>query len=124
MRKNVTIGFAEDEILRLQGAAAMARMPLATYLRWLIRGDAQDRWGKTLAAILDRLDEVGTAIANLPFPAESQPAARPQLPLGESRELFAMKMKERGIPSSTIKQVMITLEQMERRSPWPEDATR
>jgi hypothetical protein len=39
MRRNVTIGFSEEEILRLQGAAAMARMPLATYLRWLIQGD-------------------------------------------------------------------------------------
>ena len=123
MRKNVTIGFSEDEILRLQGAAAMARMPVATYLRWLIRGDAQDRWGKTLAAILERLDRVVTAIADLSSPTESQPAARPQLPLGESRELFATKMKERGIPSSTIRQVIITLEQME-RSPWPEDTTR
>jgi hypothetical protein len=123
MRKNVTIGFAEDEILRLQGAAAMARMPLATYLRWLIRGDAQDRSGQTLSAILERLDEVVTAIANLSSPTESQPTARPQLPLGESRELFATKMKARGIPSSTIRQVMITLEQLE-RSPWPEDTTR
>src|SRR5205807_3782727 len=88
MRKNVTIGFSDDEILRLQGAAAMARMPLATYLRWLIRGDAQDRWGKTLAAILEHLDEIAAATANLSFPMEPQPAARRQLPLGESRELF------------------------------------
>ncbi len=101
----------------------MARMPLATYLRWLIRGDAQDRWGKTLAAILERLDRVVTAIANLSPPTQSQPAARPQLPLGESRELFATKMKERGIPSSTIRQVIITLEQMD-RNPWLEDTIR
>jgi len=106
MRKNVTIGFSEDEILRLQGAAAMARLPLATYLTWLIRGDARDRWGKTLSAILECLDEVVTDIANLSIPRESQPAARPQLPLGESRELFATEMKERGFPSSTIRQVM------------------
>src|SRR5207302_4801387 len=105
MRKNVTIGFSEDEILRLQGAAAMARVPLATYLRWLIRGDAH-RSGQTLSAILERLDEVVTAIANVSIPRESQPAARPQLPLGESRELFATEMKERGFPSSTIRQVM------------------
>jgi len=123
MRKNVTIGFSEDEILRLQGAAAMARMPLATYLRWLIRGDAQDRWVKMLSAILERLDRVVTTVANLSPPTQSQPAARPQLPLGESRELFAKKMKERGMPSSTIRQVIITLEQME-HNPWPEDTTR
>jgi hypothetical protein len=43
--------------------------------------------------------------------------------LGESRELFATKMKERGIPSSAIRQVMITLEQLE-RSTWPENTTR
>ena len=123
MRKNVTIGFPDDEILRLQGAAAMARMPLATYLRWLIRGDAQDRWVKMLSAILERLDRVVTAVANLSPPMQSQPAARPQLPLDESRELFAKKMKERGMPSSTIRQVIITLEQME-HNPWPEDTTR
>ena len=122
MRKNVTIGFSEDEILRLQGAAAMARMPLATYLRWLIQGGAEDRSGRTLSAILERLDEVVTAIANLSSPTESQPAARPQLPLGESRELFAKRMKDRGIPSSTVRQVIITLEQMD-HNPWPEDTT-
>jgi len=123
MRRNVTIGFSEEEILRLQGAAAMARMPLATYLRWLIRGDAQDRWVKMLSAILERLDRVVTTVANLSPPTQSQPAARPQLPQGESRELFAKKMKERGMPSSTIRQVIITLEQME-HNPWPEDTTR
>ena len=74
MRRNVTIGFSEEVILRLQGAAAMARMPLATYLRWLIRGDAQDRWVKMLSAILERLDGVVTAIANLSPPTQSQPA--------------------------------------------------
>ena len=76
-----------------------------------------------LSAILERLDEVVTAIANLSIPRESQPVARPQLPLVELRELFATKMKERGISSSTIRQVMITLEQLE-RSPWPENTTR
>jgi len=121
MRKNVTIGFAEDEILRLQGAAAMARMPVATYLRWLIQGGAEDRSGRTLSAILERLDEVVTAIANLSIPRESQPAARPQLPLVELRELFATKLSQRGIPSSTIRQVMFALDELE-RSPWPESA--
>ncbi len=122
MRKNVTIGFSEDEILRLQGAAAMARMPVATYLRWLIQGGAEDRSGRTVSAILTHLDEVLAAMANLSFPTESQPAARPQLPFVELRELFATKMKERGIPSSTIGQVMIVLDELE-RSPWPERAT-
>src|SRR6267143_1939319 len=54
------------------------RRQLALWIRWLIRGDTQDRWGKTLSAILERLDEVVTAIANLSIPRESQPAARPQ----------------------------------------------
>jgi len=33
--------------------------------------------------------------------------------LGESRELLAPKMKERGIPSSTIRQVTAVLDELE-----------
>ena len=111
MRRNVTIGFAEQEVLRLQGAAAMARMPLATYLRWLIQGRADDSSGATLSAILQRLDDVVTAIANLP--REPHPAPPPP-PVVAPRELFEARMKARGIPSSTVRQVMITLDELER----------
>ena len=123
MRKNVTIGFSEEEILRLQGAAAMARMPLATYVRWLIQGKAGDNSGQMLSAILARLDEVVTAIANLRVPGDPQLASRPAEPWVVSREEFAARMKARGIPTSTIRQVFITLEQLE-GGPWPESVPR
>jgi hypothetical protein len=73
MRRDVTIGFSEEEILRLQGAAAMARVPLSTYLRWLIRGKADDTLGQTISAILARWRRSGCRPGKPSFPG-SKPA--------------------------------------------------
>src|SRR5438552_858498 len=105
MRRNVTIGFSEDEFLRLQGAAAIAKMPLASYLRWLLQsGSGKGAPGGDTTAVLGRLDEVLTAIAKLAIP---QPRPRSNghsqmplpLPPGSPHELIALKLRDRGIPS-------------------------
>src|SRR5205807_2515111 len=62
MRKNVTIGFSEDEILRLQGAAAMARRPLATYLRSLHHASGKPLVPGGLRSVLQDLCKQGACI--------------------------------------------------------------
>jgi hypothetical protein len=73
LRKNVAIGFSPEEFLRLKGAAALARMPVSTYVKWLLQGS----------------------------------------PVSQ-RELISKNLTERGIPSSTIRQVDIVLDELEK----------
>lgn len=112
-RRNVTIGFSEDEYLCLHGAAALARTPVSTYLKWLLQGSPVDGFSKHMGAILANLDEIRVAIAKLSESPPAQPRAPIQGPPVTQRELFRKLMKDRGIPSSTIRQVDITLDEME-----------
>ena len=66
LRKNVTIGLSPEECLRVQGAAAVAGVPVVTYLKWLLRGGAAvDGMGGHTTAVLERLDAISVAIARL-----------------------------------------------------------
>ena len=58
LRKNVAIGFSPEEFLRLKGAAALARMPVSTYVKWLL-GSPVDGMSRNMSAILAHLDEIG-----------------------------------------------------------------
>jgi hypothetical protein len=73
MRKNVTIGFSPPEFMRFQGAAAAARMPIASYVKWSLQGSPVDSVSRNTTLILDRLDEINVTIARL----SSAPDARP-----------------------------------------------
>ena len=74
-RRNVTIGFSEDEFMRIQGAAALARTPISTYLKWLLRGSPVDGISKYMSVILATLEEIKIAIANLSSSRPAQPRA-------------------------------------------------
>lgn len=113
-RKNVTIGFSEDEFLRIRGAAALARTPISTYLKWLLRGSPVDGISKYMSVILANLEEIKVAIARLAESSPAQPRTPVQGPPITQRERFRQLMKDRGIPSSTIRQVDITLDEMEK----------
>lgn len=114
MRKNVTIGFSPDEFLRVQGAAALAGVPVATYLKWLLQGGSPaDAVGRHMTAILERLDALGVALAKLSAPAERRPAPQTHTPTVPPREAISAKLRERGVPSSTIRQVTAVLDELE-----------
>ena len=119
MRKNVTIGLSPAEFMRVQGAAAVADMPIATYLKWLLRGGApHDNTAKGIGSVLQRLDQIGIAIARLPRCSYTSPlpvAAMTAPPTGEtpptSREAIERGLRERGIPTSTIRQLFMVLDE-------------
>lgn len=112
MRRNVTLGFSEEEYLRVQGAAAVARMPVATYLKWLLQSGNGGNANRDMSLVLARLDELCVAIARRPalpdLPANKTPAVLP-------RELLTARLHERGIPSTTIRQLTAVLDEVEAR---------
>ena len=116
MRKNVTIGFSPDEFLRIQGAAAVAGAPVATYVKWLLNGASPaDAVGRHMTVILERLDAISVGIAKLPLPMDVRPGLPPRLPVVAPRESITAKLRERGMPSSTIRQVNTVLDELEAR---------
>lgn len=100
----MTIGLSPDEFLRVQGAAAVAGVPVATFLKWLLReGAAVEGMGGHTTAVLERLDAISVAILRLSSSSEAPPAT--PTPLVAPREAISARLKDRGLPSSTICQV-------------------
>lgn len=102
MGKVISLRLSDGEEARIRGAAAVAGMSVSGYLKWLLthgrtgaQGDAE--------MILRRLDELGAAIANI---GHGAPRERAALALaGHPRAAIVRRLKERGVPSSTIRQV-------------------
>jgi hypothetical protein len=109
MRKNVTIAFLPEEYLRLQGRAAIAQMPVSTYIKWLL-DDAASAQHKQLQLILERVDQLATSLARRGHaPAVEQPQRASGLP---PADLITDKLRQRGIPTSTIRQLMTVLQDL------------
>lgn len=111
MRKNVTIGFSPAEYTRLQGAAAVARMPVASYVKWLLQGSPVDGTSRSTTLILDRLDEINVTITRLSV-GPGQPVAV-RVPRAAAREVIETRLRARGLPSSTINQVNVVLDDLD-----------
>ena len=99
MSKVISVRLSEDEELRLRGAAAVAGMPLSAYLKWLV---SQGRTQSDTELIMRRLDALGDAIANASSRAARDRTTNLGLP---ARDAFVARLRERGIPSSTIRQI-------------------
>ena len=102
MGKILSLRLSDSEEARLRGAAAVAGMSMSAYLKWLVTN------GKTgtksdIEMILRRLDELGVAMANMGGGATRERVA----PIAgvPARSAIVSRLKERGFPSSTIRQV-------------------
>lgn len=116
LRKNVTIGLSPEEFLRVQGAAAVAGVPVTTYLKWLLRGGvAGDGMGRQMTAVLEHLDALSVAVARLSSTPEAPSAMPAQGRPVAQREVLVTRLRERGVPSSTIRQVEAVLDELEAR---------
>jgi hypothetical protein len=104
------VRLSEAEELRLRGAAAVAGMPLSAYLKWLV---SQGRTQSDTELIMRRLDALGDAIASM-----SSSAPRDRMPtVGlPARDAFVARLRERGIPSSTIRQIEAVWDETEGKS--------
>jgi hypothetical protein len=66
-----------------------------------------------MAAVLERLDAISVAVARLSSTPEAWPAMPAQRHLVAQRNVIATRLKERGVPSSTIRQVNAVLDDLE-----------
>jgi hypothetical protein len=112
MRKNVTIGFSPEEFLRVQGAAVVAGVPVATYVRWLLQSrSAVNCVASHMTTILERLDAL-RGMSKRPTSQEARPGLPTQSPATPPRDEITAKLRERGLPSSTIRQVNAVLDEL------------
>ena len=109
MGKVISVRLSDAEEARIRGAAAMSGMPISGYLKWLItngRAGAQN----DAELILRRLDDIATAVANLRPGAV--PAPMPLIGSIPAKSAIAARLRDRGIPSSTIRQVEAVLDDL------------
>src|SRR5581483_4415668 len=93
-----------------RGAAALSGMAISGYLKWLItngRTGAQN----DAELILRRLDEIAVALANLR--SAPTPVQTPVVAALPARNAIVVRLRERGLPSSTIRQVEAVLDDLE-----------
>ena len=110
MSRVISVRLSEADEARIRGAAAIAGMPLSGYLKWLVTGG---RTGTQSDAemILRRLDDIATSVANLR--SAPAPAQMPLLAGTPGRSAIVSRLRERGLPSSTIRQVEAVLDDLE-----------
>lgn len=115
MGRVISVRLSDDEELRIRGAAAITGLSLSAYLKWLVI-DSRTGTKNHTEMILRKLDHIAVAIARMGSGArEERNAPVVGLP---ARSAIVSRLKERGIPSSTIRQVEAVLDDLER------DATR
>ena len=110
MSKVISVRLSEAEEARIRGAAAITGLPVSAYLKWLI---TNGRTGTQNDAemILRRLDEIAVAVANLR--SAPAPAQMPLLAGIPGRSAIVTRLRERGLPSSTIRQIEAVLDDLE-----------
>jgi hypothetical protein len=110
MGKVISMRLSDAEEARVRGAAALTGLSTSAYLKWLLvngKSGTQDH----SEMVLRRLDELGVAIAKLAGAQRVSPAT-PSVQKASSpdRAAFVRGLKDRGVPSSTIRQVEAVLD--------------
>ena len=110
MSKVVSVRLSDAEDARIKGAAAITGLSVSAYLKWLVTNGKMGTQNDT-EMVLRRIDDVAAAIANF----ESSTTERRVVPLVglPARSAIVSRLKERGMPSSTIRQVEATLDELE-----------
>ena len=111
MGKVISVRVSDAEEARIKGAAAVTGMPVSAYLKWLISNGRTGSQNET-EMILRRLDDMATALANLAIVAPAERRTPPPAAL-PPRSSIVGRLKERGLPTSTIRQVEAVLDELE-----------
>jgi hypothetical protein len=107
MGKVISLRLSDAEEARVQSAAALTGLSTSAYLKWLLvngKSGTQD----LDELVLRKLDELGVAIARLGAQDRTAPPARARAVLDKA--VIARGLKDRGVPSSTIRQVEAVLD--------------
>ena len=109
MSRVISVRLSEGEDARIKGAAAITGLSVSAYLKWLVRNGKTGTQNDT-EMLLRRLDDLAAAIANVGARGEERAVTLAGLP---AREALARQLKDRGVPSSTIRQVEAALDELE-----------
>jgi len=109
----ISVRLTDAEQVRIRGAAAITGLSVSAYLKWLVT-NAKTGTQNDTEMILRRLDSVATAIANIGAESKDEHVA-PVVGL-PARSAIVNRLKERGLPSSTIRQVEAALDEIEGRA--------
>jgi hypothetical protein len=107
MSRVISLRLDDDVDARLSGAAVLNGQTVSAYIKGLIGSDrAASDTG--IALILHRLDELAASLADTRIQGGQHMQVVPDLP---PRTVIATRLKERGLPSSTIRQVEAVLDE-------------
>lgn len=109
MSRVISLRLNEADDARLSGAAALHGLSVSTYVKRLI-GGGRSAQEPDSGKVLQRLDDLAESVAevriaiggNRPLPALDLPP----------RAAITARLKERGLPSSTIRQVEAVLDEL------------
>jgi len=108
--KVVSVRLSDVEDVRIRGAAAMTGLSVSAYLKWLVTNGKTGTQNDT-EMLLRRLDELFAAVATSGA-ARADDRIVPLVGL-PARSAFVRRLKERGMASSTIRQVEATMDELE-----------
>jgi len=106
----LSVRLSDAEDARIKGAAAVTGLSASAYIKWLLTNGKMGTQNDT-EMVLRRLDDVAAAIANFASLREDARVA-PIVGL-PARSAIVSRLKARGLPSSTIRQVEVTLDELE-----------
>ena len=110
MARTISVRLSDAEDARFRGAAAIAGLSVSAYFKWLVSIGKTGTQNDT-EMILRRLDDVATAIANISTATKDERVV-PLVGL-PARSAVVGRLRERGLPSSTIRQVEAALDELE-----------
>ena len=109
MSRVISLRLDDADDARLSGAAALNGLTVSAYIKGLIGSDrvASDTG---IAMIIHRLDELATTVADVRG-AVGEKRTQAALDLAP-RTVITTRLKERGLPSSTIRQIEAVLDEL------------
>lgn len=109
MGRVISLRLSDTDDARLSGAAALNGLSVSAYIKWLI-GNARTGSDAGIEMVLHRLDGLAASIADVRSAIGTGKALpMPDLP---PRTTIAVRLKERGLPTSTIRQVEAVLDEL------------
>ena len=111
--RTISLRLSDADDTRIRGAAAVSGLSVSAYLKWLVSNGKSGTQNDS-EIMLRRFDDVLTAIANISTaPREGKVVTLVGLP---ARSALVNQLRERGFPSSTIRQVEAVLDDLEGKS--------
>jgi mobilization protein NikA len=109
----VSVRLSDADDARIKGAAAVTGLSVSAYLKWLVTNGKIGTQSDT-EMLLRRFDDLAAAIANFgAAKGEDRIVTLADLP---ARDALVRQLRDRGVPSSTIRQVEAALDELEQEA--------